>query len=211
MHSHVKSIYRKLGVSSRAEAVRARERRPALDHLGEPPRGDDSVTYARGRLRRDDADAAGYEFVLRGEIGDHFALLFEGMRLERVAGTTVLTGPVRDQAHLHGVIERIQELGIELVSVNPVNEPKDARMSPDATPDTIVLIHGFWVTPRSWEHWIAHYEARGFQRPRPRLPRLRGRGRGAQRRPVADRGGDRAADHRAPRGASSARSTRRRS
>ena len=28
-----------------------------------------------------------------------------------------------------------------------------------ATPDTIVLIHGFWVTPRSWEHWIAHYEA----------------------------------------------------
>ena len=30
-------------------------------------------------------------------------------------------------------------------------------------PDTIVLIHGFWVTPRSWEHWIAHYEARGFK------------------------------------------------
>ena len=23
-------------------------------------------------------------------------------------------------------------------------------------PDTIVLIHGFWVTPRSWEHWITH-------------------------------------------------------
>ena len=29
-------------------------------------------------------------------------------------------------------------------------------------PDTIVLIHGFWVTPRSWEEWIDHYEARGF-------------------------------------------------
>jgi pimeloyl-ACP methyl ester carboxylesterase len=29
-------------------------------------------------------------------------------------------------------------------------------------PDTIVLIHGFWVTPRSWEHWIAHYEAKGY-------------------------------------------------
>ena len=23
-------------------------------------------------------------------------------------------------------------------------------------PDTIVLIHGLWVTPRSWEHWIEH-------------------------------------------------------
>jgi hypothetical protein len=52
-------------------------------------------------------------------------VLFEGKRLVRVQGTTVLTGPVRDQSHLHGLIERFQEVGIELVSVNPVkgNEP----------------------------------------------------------------------------------------
>jgi pimeloyl-ACP methyl ester carboxylesterase len=31
------------------------------------------------------------------------------------------------------------------------------------TPDTIVLVHGFWVTPRSWEHWITHYEAKGYR------------------------------------------------
>ncbi len=37
-------------------------------------------------------------------------------------------------------------------------------------PDTIVLIHGFWVTPRSWEHWIAHYEARGFTVHAPAYP-----------------------------------------
>jgi pimeloyl-ACP methyl ester carboxylesterase len=29
-------------------------------------------------------------------------------------------------------------------------------------PDTIVLIHGFWVTPRSWEHWKTYYEAKGY-------------------------------------------------
>jgi pimeloyl-ACP methyl ester carboxylesterase len=29
-------------------------------------------------------------------------------------------------------------------------------------PKSIVLVHGFWVTPRSWEHWIAHFEAKGF-------------------------------------------------
>ena len=29
-------------------------------------------------------------------------------------------------------------------------------------PDTIVLVHGFWMTPRSWEKWIAHYEAKGY-------------------------------------------------
>ncbi len=60
-----------------------------------------------------------YELVLRGEIGDRFGLLFEDMRLERADGTTVLTGDVRDQAHLLGVIGRIQELGLELISVNP--------------------------------------------------------------------------------------------
>jgi pimeloyl-ACP methyl ester carboxylesterase len=35
-------------------------------------------------------------------------------------------------------------------------------MPSQSAPDTIVLIHGFWVTPRSWEHWAAHYEAKGF-------------------------------------------------
>ena len=64
-----------------------------------------------------------YELVLRGEIGDRFAPLFEGLRIERRDGRTVLTGPIRDQSELHGVIERIQELGLELVSVNPL--PKE--------------------------------------------------------------------------------------
>jgi alpha-beta hydrolase superfamily lysophospholipase len=33
----------------------------------------------------------------------------------------------------------------------------------NAAPDTIVLIHGLWVTPRSWEHWKARYEDQGFR------------------------------------------------
>ncbi|WP_326554745.1 alpha/beta hydrolase [Micromonospora sp. NBC_01813] len=37
-------------------------------------------------------------------------------------------------------------------------------------PDTIVLVHGFWVTPRSWEHWISHYEAKGFRVLAPAYP-----------------------------------------
>jgi hypothetical protein len=32
-----------------------------------------------------------------------------------------------------------------------------------AAPDTIVLIHGLWVTPRSWEHWLEHYENKGYR------------------------------------------------
>jgi pimeloyl-ACP methyl ester carboxylesterase len=38
------------------------------------------------------------------------------------------------------------------------------------TPDTIVLIHGFWVTPRSWEDWISRYEARGYRVLAPAYP-----------------------------------------
>jgi pimeloyl-ACP methyl ester carboxylesterase len=38
------------------------------------------------------------------------------------------------------------------------------------TPDTIVLIHGFWVTPRSWEYWKARYEARGYRVLTPAYP-----------------------------------------
>jgi pimeloyl-ACP methyl ester carboxylesterase len=44
-------------------------------------------------------------------------------------------------------------------------------MTPEpGAPDTIVLIHGFWVTPRSWEHWIAHYEGRGYRVLAPAYP-----------------------------------------
>lgn len=37
-------------------------------------------------------------------------------------------------------------------------------------PDTVVLVHGFWVTPRSWEHWVARYRAKGFRVIAPAYP-----------------------------------------
>jgi pimeloyl-ACP methyl ester carboxylesterase len=37
-------------------------------------------------------------------------------------------------------------------------------------PDTIVLVHGFWVTPRSWEHWITHYQTKGYKVIAPAYP-----------------------------------------
>ena len=61
-----------------------------------------------------------YRIVLRGELGDDFRVIFEGMGMARADGTTVLTGDV-DQAQLAGVIARVQNLGIELVSVEPTS------------------------------------------------------------------------------------------
>src|SRR5919108_2371794 len=37
-------------------------------------------------------------------------------------------------------------------------------------PDTVVLIHGFWVTPRSWEHWITRYQDQGYRVLAPAYP-----------------------------------------
>jgi pimeloyl-ACP methyl ester carboxylesterase len=33
----------------------------------------------------------------------------------------------------------------------------------NSTPDTIVLVHGLWLTPRSWERWVDRYTSRGFR------------------------------------------------
>ena len=66
-----------------------------------------------------------YRLVLRGELGEPFGFLFEGMQMDRIAGTTVLTGAVRDQVHLHGLLQRIQELGLELISIKPAGEGSD--------------------------------------------------------------------------------------
>ena len=66
---------------------------------------------------------------LSGELGGPFGFLFEGMQMDRVAGTTVLTGLVIDQANLHGLIQQTQELGLELMSIGPADEgdPPAAR------------------------------------------------------------------------------------
>ena len=45
-------------------------------------------------------------------------------------------------------------------------------MPDPAGPKNILLVHGFWVTPRSWEGWKAHYEAKGFKVLTPAYPGL---------------------------------------
>ena len=40
--------------------------------------------------------------------------------------------------------------------------------------DTIVLVHGLWMTPRSWEKWMERYESRGYRVLAPSWPGLEG-------------------------------------
>jgi hypothetical protein len=60
-----------------------------------------------------------YQIVLQGQISSQWADWFEGFTLtldER--GQTILVGLVADQAALHGLLKKIRDLGIPLISVN---------------------------------------------------------------------------------------------
>ena len=62
-----------------------------------------------------------YRIVLRGRLSERFESAFEGMVLEHGPNQTVLSGDVRDQAQLYGLIGRLQEFGIELLAVEPAD------------------------------------------------------------------------------------------
>ena len=68
-----------------------------------------------------------YRIVVRSELSDRFAAAFEGMQIEAKDGETILTGEVIDQPHLHGILARINGLGLELLSVQAM--PEDAHLS----------------------------------------------------------------------------------
>jgi hypothetical protein len=78
-------------------------------------------------MQRGAAQGHNYRLVIKGELDERFAYLFEGMRMERGAGQTTLTGAVRDQAQLHGFFERVEELGLELVSVQQAPDAQEQR------------------------------------------------------------------------------------
>jgi hypothetical protein len=59
-----------------------------------------------------------YQIVIRDELSQRFSTAFEGMVLVAEDGRTTISGPVVDQAHLFGLLDRVRDLGLELVSVN---------------------------------------------------------------------------------------------
>jgi hypothetical protein len=56
-----------------------------------------------------------YRLVVDGELGDHLESSFPGMKLTRIHGDTELVGPVRDQAALQGLLQRVSDLGLTLL------------------------------------------------------------------------------------------------
>ena len=79
----------------------------------------------------DENGPADYEIHVEGHLDARWASWFDGLTLRVEAdGTTVLHGPVVDQAALHGVLQRLRDLGVPLLSVTRV------RPRPAAPPTT---------------------------------------------------------------------------
>jgi len=60
-----------------------------------------------------------YQIRIRGRLTDRFADAFLGMEVVPGRQDTVLFGIIEDQAHLFGVLDRIRDLGLDLLSVEP--------------------------------------------------------------------------------------------
>ena len=63
-----------------------------------------------------------YEIRVKGHLADPWAGWFDGMSITRQAdGTTLLHGPVADQSALHGLLRKVSDLGLLLLSVTPTH------------------------------------------------------------------------------------------
>ncbi len=68
-----------------------------------------------------------YEIRLKGHLDDRWAAWFEGLTLTREQnGETLLTGPVADQAALHGLLRKVRDVGMPLLSLTRVR-PDEAQ------------------------------------------------------------------------------------
>lgn len=63
-----------------------------------------------------------YRICVRGQLTQRFATEFDGMSLEPGVAHTALIGEVRDQSQLFGLLDRVRDLGLELVCVQPRSE-----------------------------------------------------------------------------------------
>ena len=82
-------------------------------------------------------DSSRYEICIKGHLSSRWASRFDGMTLTaQTDGTTVIEGPIVDQAALHGLLNKLGDLGLPLLSVTQVDPAAPTDPTPPAAPTT---------------------------------------------------------------------------
>ena len=88
----------------------------------------------RRGLGNEGRHAERYEIRVSGHLDDRWAAWFDGLSLRRETdGLTVIHGPVADQAALHGLLQRVRDIGLPLISVqqiDPDHQPHEPTVAP---------------------------------------------------------------------------------
>ncbi len=73
-----------------------------------------------------------YELLIEGHLEARWAGWFEGLAItSEGGGTSVLRGPLVDQAALHGLLQKLRDLGIPLISLTPLEGPTADAHTPE--------------------------------------------------------------------------------
>ncbi|OBI27637.1 hypothetical protein A5709_04900 [Mycobacterium sp. E1386] len=72
-----------------------------------------------------------YRICIRGRLTERLGSALDGMRLEANANESVFTGEIHDQSQLYGLLDRVRDLGLELVSVQPQTGASPTRIRKD--------------------------------------------------------------------------------
>jgi hypothetical protein len=80
-----------------------------------------------------------YQIIIKGQLGSQWSAWFDGLTITPVEqGNTLLTGPVIDDAALHGLLKKVRDLGMPLISVNQIeaglDDPEDAGKEKETSP-----------------------------------------------------------------------------
>ena len=79
---------------------------------------------------------AGYQLRVNGHLGDHWSPWFDQLTVTRDSdGTTSLSGLICDQAQLHGLLTRIRDLGLTLISLRVIDPADTADHKPEPVND----------------------------------------------------------------------------
>ena len=67
------------------------------------------------------------EIKVEGHLDKRWKDWFEGMEISYQGTNTVLSGRIKDEAHLHGLLNQIRDLNLKLISVNPAGKKNGKR------------------------------------------------------------------------------------